>query len=117
MAVLYTGQRSVGAPGAPGIYVTDRRSLVGPADFARRLGLASHVQLEVQMHGCAVVEFRPPPDAVIVTPPPAPGASPGLTVARGREWLLRGNLPLAPGMVVTIVYSTMAGHRWTRMAL
>lgn len=127
--MLYVGRRSVaeeaipprlGAPGTPGLYVTDRRSLAGlvdPADFARRLGLASDVQLEVQMHGCAVVGFRPPPDAMIVTPSPAPGALAGLTAAGGREWLLRGNLSLAPGMVVTILYSTAVGHRWTRMSL
>lgn len=127
--VLYAGKRSVaeaavapllGAPGTSGIYFTDRRSfvgLVGPADFARRLGLAPQVQLEVQMHGCAVVEFRPPPAAAIATPAPAPGARAGLTVAGGREWLLRGNLALAPGMVVTIVYSTATGHRWSRLSL
>src|SRR5436309_1882539 len=50
-------------PPQGGVYITDRASLRGclsPADFAQRLSLPAPTQLECQLYGCAVIQFRRP---------------------------------------------------------
>lgn len=127
--LLFAGGRSVNVPvnapllappGSTGVYFTDYQSLqglVGPADFARRLGLTAQAQLESLMHGCAVIEFTLPSAAPALVPLPAVNAQLGLTVGGAREWFSSGNVPIAHGMVVTHVYTTPTGHHWSRMTL
>jgi hypothetical protein len=108
------------APGAPGIYVTDRASLRGcesPADFAWRLSLSAQGQRECQLFGCAVIRFDLPQRYACLALPRLPGAAPGFTGAGGRQWLLAGNLDLADTMQVHWVERRMHGSRWYRLPL
>lgn len=103
------------ASGSPGVYFTDRQSLqgiLGPADFAWRVGLAQPVQAECQKYGCAVIEFDVPDPTNAVIPPPYAGIQQGLTTGGGREWIARNNIGLDETMVVTFVDTTRSGPRY-----
>jgi hypothetical protein len=107
-------------PGAAGIYVTDRASLVGcdsPADFAWRLSLNAQAQQECLIYGCAVIRLDRPQPCVLAPLPPLPGAAAGLSGGGAREWLLAGNLDLTASMQVHCVEQTPYGPRHYRLPL
>lgn len=107
-------------PGAPGVYFTDRDSLIGAptaAEFARRLGLSAGAQAECQFYGCAIVEFDIPASSVTL-PSPATGCAQGLTAGGAREWVTNANLPLSGDEEVMYVDATSTGQpRWFNLPL
>jgi len=124
-AAVATGTQGVfpptlAAPGAPGVYVTDRASLRGcesPGDFAWRLSLHSQAQQECQLFGCAVIRFELPQFHALLPLPVLPGAAPGFTAGGAREWILAGNVDLADTMQVYYLERTAQGSRSFRLPL
>jgi hypothetical protein len=124
-AAVATGTAGVVPPqlarvGAPGVFVTDRRSLRGcdsPSDFAWRLSLNAQAQQECQIFGCAVIRFDIPHPLMLAPLPPLPGATAGLTGNGAREWLLAGNLDLASSMRVYFIERTALGSRYFLLPL
>ena len=91
------------APGAPGMYFTDRQSLQGllsPGDYAMRLSLPLPAHNERQRYGCAVIEFDVPASINVIVPSSYPGVPQGLTPGGTREWFLQGSLELDENMVI-----------------
>jgi hypothetical protein len=124
-AAVATGTPGVVPPqlaraGAPGVFVTDRASLRGcdsPSDFAWRLSLNAQAQLECQIFGCAVIRIDLPQGFVLAPLPALHGAAAGLTAGGAREWLLTGNIDLAPQMQVYFIERTVWGSRYFRLPL
>lgn len=95
----------LGSDPTQGFYFTDIPSLHGlstPADMAHRLSLYLPVRAEIDVYGCAVIQFAVPP---LVAPPTASyrGLTPGLTAGGAREWKTAANIEINHHMIVTYV--------------
>ena len=86
-------------------------------DFAKRLGLGRQAHIECNEYGCAIVEFDVVSPPAVFVPPPAPGATQGLTTGGAREWLTTGNVRVNDSMRVVYVDWTPNGARYFEIPL